>query len=485
MIRRANGRRLARCLLILAVAAWPTTASADCLPRSVDAFVAAVEGQRVHMRDCRPPHLDSPQPGSGNIPILASAANYVAGTEDSRWVLPWLEGANGWGHNGRESGSTIYEHLNWACALAIRDASKRRGDDPTWRAAGAWLRAGLAKWALSMSSDPPSRIIWRQHRNRWERSRVNPNGYSGPWSNMPGNRHAGRPTDGSATGRWADVHAINPVIAWVSGAPNRRYNQARIDRNPGELTLALWVVRKRTGRAFAEEAPFHLFGVTRDEARMLGQFLRDPAARGDLAAGLAKWLDPYPARNQRLLYRRYASGAALGVLDKTTNGNKGGSTVVLGRPSGVSEWLLPSRYNGDGAATAFGAIEGGTAVATSTDGGRLEIDISKFGAIAWEVVWDTEGARVVGEAEGPPPPPVDPQPSANPEAVRRMLLSCAAVATAPSASPQVRAYLETGCEVLRRIAAMDQAPDRREVSRQSAIKGAETLRRMMAGGAPR
>ncbi|MEM1183215.1 MAG: hypothetical protein AAGM22_33035, partial [Acidobacteriota bacterium] len=184
-------RRRLLLFIVISSCAAPAVPASACLERAVQAFTGAVEGQPVHkpsVQGCRPPNLDLPPPGSGNWPILVSAALYVDGSEDERWLLPWLSGAEGkWGHNGREGGSTIYEGLNWAAALAVRHhACSRPGDEALCDAAGGWLRAGYAKWALAATSQAPQRIVFRQAGQVARRPRLDVVGYFGPFGHLPG-----------------------------------------------------------------------------------------------------------------------------------------------------------------------------------------------------------------------------------------------------------------------------------------------------------
>ncbi|MEO1088506.1 MAG: hypothetical protein AAFY88_30100, partial [Acidobacteriota bacterium] len=160
---------------------------------------------------------------------------------------------------------------------------------------------------------------------------------------------------------------------------------------PTERALPLWVAWTLSGRTYSEELPLELAGLTAAERKALRSFLESPTD-GDLAAELVAWLNTYPSRSRTVTYRRYASGEVVTVASHTTNANKSGATVVAGFAD-RSAWLLPSRYKGVGAATAHGELQVDRAIATSNDGGRLELDLSGLGPVAWEVVWDPGGAR--------------------------------------------------------------------------------------------
>lgn len=391
---------LAAAFLISFVLTGPAEA---CLDRALNAFVASVEGRPVSaasLAGCRPPNLDLPPAGSGNWPILASAALYVAGAEDDRWLLPWLSGAGGqWGHNGRESGSTIYAGLNWAAALAVRHRACMRTDLELCDASGAWLRAGWAKWALAATSQAPSQIVYRQHDVVAERPRLDVLGYHGPFAHLVGDRQAEKPDRGRFMGSWVELTPLHPLLAWAADVPSRRYDESKIKAE--ERSLPLWVAKTLTGRSYGETMPIELTGLSAAERQTLRSFLTDPGDR-QLATRLVRWLDSYPSLSRTVTYRRYQSGDVVAVSSHTTNANKSGAVVTAGLGS-KSIWLLPSRFAGVGAATAQGQLLEDRAIATSNDGGRLELDLSALGEVAWEAVWDTEGARLLGEEVEPAP----------------------------------------------------------------------------------
>ena len=388
------------CCLIPFAAAQPADA---CLDRAMNAFVASVEARAVSapsLRGCRPPNLDNPPAGSGNWPILASAALYVDGAEDDRWLLPWLSGAEGkWGHNGRESGSTIYAGLNWAAALAVRHHACQRTDDALCAAAGAWLRAGWAKWGLAAKSQAPTRIVYRQKDAVAERNRLDIVGYHGPFAHLVGDRQGEKPDRGEFMGSWVELTPLHPLLAWAADVPSRRYDESKIQS--GERSLPLWVAKTLTGRSYSETLPLELVGLSASERDTLRAFLAEPTHR-ELAARLVSWLDTYPSDSRTVTYRRFQSGDVVTVASHTTNANKSGAVVAAG-VAARSVWLLPSRFAGVGAAMAQGQLLADRAIATSNDGGRFELDLSTLGEVAWEAVWDPQGARLDGEDVEPAP----------------------------------------------------------------------------------
>ncbi|MEO1367914.1 MAG: hypothetical protein AAFX50_12130 [Acidobacteriota bacterium] len=458
-------RRLLVSILISGLAAAGDVQA--CLEPAVAAFTGAVEGRSVDkpsVRGCRPPDLDLPPPGSGNWPILISAALYLDGSEDERWLLPWLSGADGkWGHNGREGGSTIYEGLNWAAALAVRHrACSRPSDAALCRAAGGWLRAGYAKWALAATSQAPARIVFRQGTQIARRNRLDVVGYHGPFAHLPGDRQAERPDRGQFVGSWVDLHPVNPLLAWAADVPGRRYREDQV--TPTERALPLWVASALTGRSYSEELPLDFAGLTAAERDALRRFLAMPTD-GDLAAPLVAWLDTYPSRSRRVTYRRYASGEVVTVASHTTNANKSGATVVAGFAD-RSAWLLPSTYKGVGAATAHGELRADRAVATSNDGGRLELDLSGLGPVAWEVLWSPEGARFA-EGSGFTVPELDePTPaSCRPSELGDAVKTIACLRARPSTPDALRALLGPLGEIVRLTARYEESAgdDRRRV----------------------
>ena len=332
--------------------------------------------------------IDTPPRGSGNWPVMLRGARYIAGQTDGQDLLPWLQGGGVWSHNGRENGSTMYESWNTATALAVLHLARQRGHGKLERAAARWLRALWAKYALAATPWQPARTRFWQHKERHERRRLRYLGYVGPMIHMAGNRQAEDPKRGENTGAWVDVHGGNPVLAWAADWPGRRYKQQFIE--PGSRGGTLWTVQTLTGKTFGETVDPASFGLSEQERKTLRAFLSTPTDE-TLARRVGAWLDGYPYWPRLTLsIRRYGSGAVVTVMSSTYNASKSGAVVVAADRQS-STWLLPSAYKGVGAVQAWGEIVGNTAIATSKDGGRWQLDLSGFGALAWQARWTDQG----------------------------------------------------------------------------------------------
>ena len=402
----------------------------------------------------------------------------MSGESDGRDLLPWLRGGTAWSHNGRESGSTTYEPWNVSTALAVLHHARNRGHDELASASARWLRALWAKYVLCATPWLPPQTRFRQHDRNHDHRRLDYTGYRGPMVHMAGNRQAENPRRGSHTGAWIDVHAGHPALAWAADWPGRRYKREFIQ--PGARGGTLWTVHRLTGKGFGQTVDPSVFGLTADERRTLAGFLNAPTDLG-LARRVGAWLDGYPNWKRTVLtIRRYGSGAVLTVLSRTSNANKSGAVITLGTRE-ASTWLLPSAYRGVGAATAEGSIQGTTAVATSNDGGRLSLDLSGLGEVAWEARWTGDGLVFDGAQTEPEPRAIastgsQPRPDASLVAVLHALDAWA------SAQPSdVESVLRTAGELFVRLDTWTDRPDHdREPARASVAQAAHRLQSLVS-----
>lgn len=387
-------------LVLVGLLAAGSAEARGCHDRGVDALARAIQGEKVTpkgLSDCRG-DLRRPPAGSGNWPIQIESALYYSGHTDGRVLLPWLEGGPVWGHNGKESGSPIYEAWNWASAIAVHHRADAIGDRVMREASRRWLRAMAAKMALAASPSSPARIRFGQGGKWYERERVNYFRYEGPFVHLVGDRAQENPKRGKFTGSWAEVNRRHGALAWAVDWPGRRHGGdflgAKKGGSPDPGTLLLWTIA-RLGKVkhFGATVEPAVFGLDDEERAALRAFLEQPT-HPRRAARLASWLEGYPRPAESpITIRRYQDGKILTVLGRTRNANKSGA-VVVGFDGRNSIWIAPSRFRGVGAATAFGKIEDGRALAVSGDGHRMELRIGDWGALAWELEWGADGPIV-------------------------------------------------------------------------------------------
>jgi hypothetical protein len=323
-----------------------------CHDRGAAALALAVAGPKsaishAALGNCLA-DIARPPAGSGNWPIQLAAALHLAGLTDGADLLPWLQGQNGWYHNGAETGSPLYESANVATALELHHGSP----EPRIRAAaGRWLRALWTRLALTVGPDPKAMEVCIggrcQQRPRKERDWQ----YHGPWSYRPGERAVRNPGSGGWGVHW-DVEPVQPVLGAALDVP-RTFRGKRPIPSVEEVTLPTllpWVLA-RHGVALGRENPPELFGLTPEERAALVAFVNAPSAVG--ARRLAPFVEGY-GDPREMVIARFPHDALLVFWQGTSrNGNKPAATFVLRRPSGEAVYGVPSRWRAVGARAAW------------------------------------------------------------------------------------------------------------------------------------
>ena len=338
--------------------------------------------------------IDSPPPGSGNWPLHHAAALHLAGLTDGRDLLPWLRGENGWYHNGKETGSPLYEDANAAVALQLHHGAA----NPEVRAAARlWLRALWARMALAAASRPRAMKICIggrcQERSIKQRDWI----YHGPWSYRPGERALRNPAAGGWGVHW-DVDPLQPTFGAALDLPRTFHNKRAVPAAHRVTlpTLLPWVLQE-AGIQLEGANPAARFGLSEEERSILAAFVTAPSATA--AHRVAPYLEGY-GEPRELIIARFANDALVSFWsDWSRNANKPAAVMVARRPSGQAVYGVPSLWRGVGAQAARAEWDrkGNRLVGHSRDSvPPTVLDLQAFGSPNLVLRLTTEGLEVTG-----------------------------------------------------------------------------------------
>lgn len=415
----------------------------------VRALMAAVRNIEVtpgSVQRIRARSLLRPPPGSGNWPIQAEVALYLSGNTTADRLRPFLEGRDGWNLNGRELMSPVYGPWNLASVLAIPQGSELGPQRD------GWLRGTWALLALCAQPRPPRKVIFRQHKDRWERDRIRVGYKSGPFVLGAGNRQQEDPKRQEWTGSWFDMTAYHTMLGWAADVPVSHDDSYVIPRDlPMRVTQAL-----RMGKGDAAH-----YGLSPEGRTALQRFLAQPT-RVDHAEELASWLSWFPLpQNVRYRIYRLEDGTSVTIMNPVTNPNRGGAPVTILTPH-TAEILIPSAFSklrarrGHGEA---GVTDGFLVDVKATSGGHvLRPETLPRERIAWSIDWNDRGVTFRQGAQelsttfsdpiDPVPPDHHPVMSSEPELIGPLMEDISDLASTMGLGEKA---VRTAGEMLRRM----------------------------------
>ena len=369
---------------------------ATCHDRGLDAIRNAIEGKKTELdagyRGCMS-DISSPPAGSQNWPVQLRGAAVINGFFDADMMLPFLRGENRWGHNGRETGSGIYEAWNVATVIALLHWAKRQDKEEIVEAARGWLRAEWVKLALAateMPQDVRVEAADRQGKLHAEKREPAVGGYKGLLVHLAGNRMYTDLDENTPQGYPVERSFLGPLLSWaVDWSPRGRPHIDRAHQGGG---WTLWLIETLSGKPYRTTAPPGIFGLTKSLREALHAYIDNPT-RVD-AKPLLAHLDPYKMRGKvSMTYLCLENGGVATVLSRIENGNKPGIPIVC-CDGKLSSWAGPSLYKGEGAPQATGSIDGDDLVAE--EGGRT-VRLTLPAAVRYRIVHDRQGVRLDGE----------------------------------------------------------------------------------------
>jgi hypothetical protein len=196
-----------------------------------------------------------------------------------------------------------------------------------------------------------------------------------------------------------DVDPLQPAFAAALDLPH----QLRLKRPvPGAAevrlaTLLLWVLQ-RHGVDLTGPNPAAAFGLTPAERRHLAAFVQAPTAAA--ARPLGPFLEGYGDPREMVIVRFAGQGILAFWEGWSRNGNKPAAPLVLGKPSGVAVYGVPSRWRSVGAARARAVWDrqGGVVWGESGDAvPRITLQLGPLGPPVLVVRLGARGLVVEGE----------------------------------------------------------------------------------------
>ncbi len=363
--------------------------------------------------------------GSGNWPIQIAVGAAINDDPSGQDLGPFLRGENGWGLNGNEHGSAIYETWNAASIVALIHKAKRYRAGKERAEATRWLRAEIAKYCLGLKLIRPKRsVLFVEGEGtfkpsapaQWKLQVVKPDGWSYPTDTqygprlypvMPGSRqierfnrnHPAFPQEHTAN---LDRNMMAPFVAWALGVQRSFPSEKDGIRTPTGWGWPIWMLEQVLGRKFHEKAEPSMFGLTRDEADTLRRFLdgrRDPAPLLEYLAGYGT------TEGQECHWIQLESGDVAAWVNKTIHSSTTGCPLVWTAGDQVF-WVSPQSTQRSAKQPARCERDGDDFVVRAEGTKLVKSPVTrrfrpfKQADPLWEVVWDANGFRTAGAAPG-------------------------------------------------------------------------------------
>ena len=395
-------------------------------------LAAAVEGVRqpwTHVADIAG-DISKPQgSGSGNWPIQTACGAAINDEPKGQSPGPFLRGENGWGLNGNEHGSSIYEAWNFSSVVALMNkAPGYRKDQENRPDAERWIKAEIAKYCLGFKFQRPSRsVLFVENQGDYVPARdttwgLEPfavDGWSYPTSNlygqrlypvMPGsrqlerfNRHdSSKPQETTAH---LDRNLMSAFISWALGYA-RKFPQGVKTRDGWGWPI--WLAEKAIGKGF-HEAAWQSFGLSRSDVSTFRRFLADRTDPRPLLA----YLEGYtPTAGQECHWIQQEDGEIVSWINKTIHRSTTGCVLCWSGAERVS-WASPQSTNRQSGAAR--CEREGDVFTVSATGPKLKNPPASrvfrpFTARElWEVVWNQDGFNLVDGMVGTEPVPRYPE----------------------------------------------------------------------------
>ena len=401
----------------------------DCHVYAKRAFFLAVNGDHSYAV-CRcvdvATEVHRPSPGSGNWPILLAVTAVLNGIDTIGGepfsdvdLYNFLRGVGGWRqHNGKEGASYVYEAWNVAAVLALLDWAQRNNRTQTVNMCNTWLRTQWAKHALAAVDYPDKFITISGDQSFGPR---NPNRRPVDrdiWSTLSGNRMLTRSVPNAAHSGSPDSTTLGSLLAWAIDLPSRSYRRSlpQLDPSrpwdPDPTEDWAWVLSVvsilNNGAQYDHFVPAAKWGLTNQERTHLREFVQAQEAQTQAMANrIAGYLAPFrPGDKKGILYRRYAGGRMLTVLQESSNRAKPAVNVVYYYPSGnhrVAKIVSPSDWAGVQVPESTAIVDNDQNRVTAVGGRKHfpnhinthEVDLPQEAPL-WEILWNFNGFGTSG-----------------------------------------------------------------------------------------